>query len=383
MIEHKRIRHRKSSFETRKNEYYRRLKKIDEYQHGWSNLIGIIAVLSIIRHITNNFVEFGLIMKIPLSQISFVDALWFILFLFLNAIRCLILFSINTINFLPVPFIIFSEIILSMLIFIKINYIYLSVWSHIISLISVLKLISFHFNSKSQNFKHFLYFLIIPKLVYYSSYKQKKVCDMKAVRMKCLLFVVYFILIVFVMDQYAIPSIYKVIHYKSYFYLIENSINLSISIIILFNLFFQLFFNCFLSIVSELTLFDDHTHHKWWNSKSAGEFWVKWNVPVHEYIKFHIYQPLLNRGWKPKISSALCFLISGIAHEYVIIMSRKTISGWFLLGMILQIPFIYISQKVKNSFPGAANTFFWLSFCVIGQPLIVLLYMRSLYIMKV
>lgn len=347
---------------------------------GWHNLITIVAGLSILRYIILNLMEFGFIMKMPLSDINFVDSAIFCVFFIFNAMRCALIFITAHHRRLALFFLAASEVGLSVLILFRIKYVYLSGWAHIISIATDLKLFSFLMSSNQATPREFAYFMVVPTLVYRNSYIMKKRTNYRLVLLKIMQFALYFFAAIFVMDQYAVPSIYKAVRSKTYFICIESMINVSISTILFFNLFFQLVFGCLLTVLSELTRFDEAIYSEWWDSMSAGDFWSKWNMPMHYFIKKHMYSPMRRRGISPAVCKTLCFVFSGIIHELVVSLSTKTRSGWFFLAMILQIPLIYISEWVKRRFPRHANIFFWFSFCVIGQPLTALLLVRSFYI---
>ncbi|KAM0681557.1 Diacylglycerol O-acyltransferase 1 [Glugoides intestinalis] len=132
-----------------------------------------------------------------------------------------------------------------------------------------------------------------------------------------------------------------------------------------------------MNIICEATQFDECIFQDWWNSQSSEDFWKNWNFQVHTFIKKHIYIPLLNSGCGKALANLVCFLYSGIVHEYIISMSLKSINGWFLLAMICQIPLHYLTSSMKYRRPEFANTFFWLCFGVLGQPLFTLLIYRT------
>jgi diacylglycerol O-acyltransferase-1 len=49
-----------------------------------------------------------------------------------------------------------------------------------------------------------------------------------------------------------------------------------------------------------------------------GDYWRSWNLPVHNFMVRHIYNPLLTRNVPKVIASFLVFFISGIGHEYIV-----------------------------------------------------------------
>jgi MBOAT, membrane-bound O-acyltransferase family len=442
----------------------------NERDNGWYNLLSIVTLLSILRHIVTNFQQYGLVMEIPLSRIYLKDSLWVFLVILLNFVRSCVIFKVRDSLFFSFFALLNTEIFIFFIIFMNVEYAYLCAWCYIITIAVDLKLVSYlienrdtiknttsavrkdndindstyntilnnsenceanvledNEDSKSFNFKqadnqiktatasadyqindsnhlkstlpvedtqytkeyllaiskdlrNFLYFMIIPVLVYKKEYKMKKEASKKRIAKKSLEFIFYLFLFVFIMDQYSITSIYKIVDSPNLFEVLDNGLSFIISTIFLFNIFFKICFNCAFEILSEITKFDELTYEKWWNSKSAADFWERWNLPVHQFIKHHIYKPLLKKGISKDISTGTCFLLSGAIHELVIALTMKSISGMFFLAMLAQLPLIYVSSIVKKKYPRQANMFFWLSFCVIGQPLMVLLIYRSIYL---
>lgn len=80
----------------------------------------------------------------------------------------------------------------------------------------------------------------------------------------------------------------------------------------------------------------------------------------------------------PALAQILVFLFSGILHELLVGVPTHNIIGVAFAGMMFQIPLIALTdviQKVK-CIQGkvAGNMIFWMSFCLVGQPLAALLY---------
>ena len=52
------------------------------------------------------------------------------------------------------------------------------------------------------------------------------------------------------------------------------------------------------------------------------------------------------------------------------------IRPWSFLGMMFQLPLVAITKFLYRRHPGSSigNLIFWLSFCIVGQPVAVLLY---------
>ncbi len=351
-----------------------------QYKNGWRNLIGILAFLSIMKHIITNIKTMGFIMGFPFSGITFRDLFWFLFTFGFIVVRCILIYKLYRFKKISFFLVFIFEIITLIIIFKKINYPYICGWGHILSIVVSLKHISFLLKCDDNNFARYLYFLFIPTLVYQKMYKTKANINWKKVYSKSVYFCLYFILFIFFMDQHAIPAIYSIFYSPSFFFMIENFINLSIATIILFKLFFELVFRCFIEIISEMLKYDEYTYSEWWNSMSVKDFWIKWNRPVSQFMKIHIYNNLIKNKINVKISRLICFFISGVAHELVTIISLKKFTGWMIIGMVAQIPLIYITDKIKKKYPNLANAFFWFFFCVIGQPLVILMFYRSIRI---
>lgn len=398
------------------------------FWHGWNNLICIVSVLGIVRYAILSFFKSDISIEIPFSNISSTDFIYFILFSLFNYARAAVLYKILEFNiYINMTFIAISEIALYVFIMYTAENIYIRGWSYTFTIIMVLKLISFcinknkdfninedknnnkssqsknnnkSFQSKNNNkslqsknnnqifanninnvnFIYFLKFLIMPALFYKNNYNFQGQISFKIITRKCISFIFYFLIFMFILNQHSMPALYEAAKLSSPISLFENSTKLGISTIILFNLFFHIIYNCALPIFLELVCCKEPTYDDWWNSTTASEFWSKWNIPVHHFFKYHIYIPLLKKGYSKFSGRSICFILSGILHELVAALALKKITGWLFLAIVGQILLIYITDKVKKYFPKFANTFFWISLCVIGQPAIVILFYHSNYI---
>ena len=116
-------------------------------------------------------------------------------------------------------------------------------------------------------------------------------------------------------------------------------------------------------------------------------------------MKRHIYAPMVGRGVPPTLAQIIVFVFSGFLHEllvgvpthnllgmsfdYFLYPAKKLIyfSGVAMVGMLGQIPLIAITDFLLRwkTYGGRVigNSVFWITFCIVGQPLAMLLYFFS------
>lgn len=152
----------------------------------------------------------------------------------------------------------------------------------------------------------------------------------------------------------------------------------TISLVIWLAGFFATFQSA-LNALAELIRFGDRSFYDdWWNSPSVGAYWRMWNKPVYYFMKRHVFMPLLARGWHPTVASAAVFFLSAVLHELLVGVPTHNIIGVAFAGMILQLPLVWATRSLEQmkSINGRiiGNAIFWISFCLVGQPLAALLY---------
>ncbi|RUP48241.1 hypothetical protein BC936DRAFT_144796 [Jimgerdemannia flammicorona] len=134
----------------------------------------------------------------------------------------------------------------------------------------------------------------------------------------------------------------------------------------------------FFSLLHQVLRFDDRTFYlAWWNSGTLASYWRLWNRPVYLFFKRHVYLPSVNVGIPPVLASVIVFFISAVMHEVLVGIPTHAITGFAFWGMLGQIPLIAVTvpmEKWRGKGSGLGNTIFWITFCVVGQPAIVLMY---------
>jgi sterol O-acyltransferase len=113
-----------------------------------------------------------------------------------------------------------------------------------------------------------------------------------------------------------------------------------------FLLVFLVIFEYVLGAFAEITCFADrHFYSDWWNSCDWLEFSREWNIPVHHFLRRHVYAaslPYLSKG----ASTALTFLVSALLHELIMGCITKKLRGYGFVAMMLQIPIVAL-QKTR------------------------------------
>jgi len=114
----------------------------------------------------------------------------------------------------------------------------------------------------------------------------------------------------------------------------------------------------------------------WWNSSTISAYWRLWNKPVHYWLVRHVYFPCLRLRISRTGATFIVFFLSAIMHEVLVSVPFHMIRPWSFLGMMFQIPLVAITKYLYRKYPGSSigNIIFWISFCVVGQPMAILLY---------
>jgi sterol O-acyltransferase len=129
-----------------------------------------------------------------------------------------------------------------------------------------------------------------------------------------------------------------------------------------FLLVFLVIFEYVLGAFAEITCFADrHFYSDWWNSTDWLEFSREWNIPVHHFLRRHIYSASRPHIGKP-LATLMTFLISAIGHEIVMACITKKFRGYGFLAQMSQLPIVMIQRtefvRGKRVFN---NVCFWCS----------------------
>ncbi len=89
---------------------------------------------------------------------------------------------------------------------------------------------------------------------------------------------------------------------------------------------------------------------------------------------------MLRAGCNKTVATFVVFAFSALMHEVVISLPFQHIALHAFLGMMGQAPLIFVAKYLDRVFdnPFLGNALFWCTFCVIGQPMGILLYYNDL-----
>ncbi|USP77461.1 hypothetical protein yc1106_04735 [Curvularia clavata] len=232
------------------------------------------------------------------------------------------------------------------------------------------------------NMKNLCYFWWAPTLVYQPVYPRTDKIRWGFVFKRLLELVGLSIVIWIASAQYAAPllqnSLDKVLT-LNLTSIVERVMKLStISVFCWLCGFFALFQSALNALAEVMRFGDREFYGDWWNVSSIRTYWTTWNKPVTNFMRRHIYSPLVGRGIPPPIAQIFVFFFSGVLHELLVGVPTHNIIGVAFAGMMIQIPLIVLTdviQKIKwIQGQVAGNMIFWVSFCLVGQPLAALMY---------
>lgn len=224
--------------------------------------------------------------------------------------------------------------------------------------------------------KNLAYFFVAPTLCYQINYPRTKEIRWYWLTGKFLQFIFFIALVFFMIEQWCFPVVKNSVDFfktGNIMGIAERVMKLSIPSLYIWLAIFYSFFHLWLNILAELLKFGDREFYgDWYNSTTIGYYWRKWNIPTHNWLVRHVYYPAIRKGYSKTVATSLVFLFSAIFHEIVISVPLHTFKFYFFLGMILQIPAMYLGKYFEHSVIG--NIIFWIGFCFFGQPIGILLY---------
>nr|PVC52277.1 acyl transferase [Theileria orientalis] len=234
--------------------------------------------------------------------------------------------------------------------------------------------------------KEFYRFIIMPTVCFQFYYPMTSRINWVTFIKQFLQFIFFLTVVKILADQYivvAVTNTFTMDEFRSANFstvachIIDRMLLLSVPILYCWLLMFVVIFHFWCNLLAEITRFGDRRFYgDWWNASCIGEYWRKWNLPIHQFLIRHISKPLHNLGLPRGLVNIIVFVISAALHEYLISVPLGLgWTGYVFWAMIAQIPLLLITEMdmiKKNKTLG--NVLFWCVFCFTGQPLGVLLY---------
>ena len=388
----------------------------EQNYRGFLNLTVLLLFVSMARLVLENFRKYGVLLSIPGRDLPITDILNGLKAISLLWINILVAFGLEK-SLVHYPefarkkvyyYIIIGNVSVLLLVptwivWTHMYHVVLGFFALFIAVILCMKIVSYHLvNAELRSMinqidklypdcpyptnltlGNFLYFWIAPTLCYQPSYPRNASICPKFLLKRLLELAACIAGIHILTEQFALPTVQNSMEPMSkldWIGIIERLLKLSISSLYIWLIGFYALFHSFLNAFAEVIRFGDRAFYKsWWNAKSIDEYWRLWNAPVHQWFRRHVYIPLVVSGWSPKDAQLLIFTISALAHEFLVAVPTNIIQGWAFLGMLFQVPLISLTTYYMRCRPNSSfgNFFFWITFCIVGQPMCVLLYYRA------
>uniref|UniRef100_A0A7R9VM43 O-acyltransferase n=1 Tax=Chlamydomonas euryale TaxID=1486919 RepID=A0A7R9VM43_9CHLO len=224
------------------------------------------------------------------------------------------------------------------------------------------------------------YFAAAPTLTYQVNYPRTEKIRLKWLGRRVFELAIVLTAMVLLVNQYIFPAVHnsmRPLQEMDWLHLCERVLRLALPNTYVWLCMFYSLFHLWLNILAELLRFGDREFYKdWWNASTVGEYWRLWNMPVHKWLLRHVYFPSIRLGCSKMVSMVLVFVVSAFFHELLLGVPLHMVRFWAFTGIMLQVPLIIISEKIKRRLNSDqwGNIMFWLSFCIVGQPVCTLIY---------
>lgn len=229
---------------------------------------------------------------------------------------------------------------------------------------------------RNLTWSNYLDYLLCPTLCYELEYPRTPKIDWAALSSKFVATFVSIFLLTIVSEEFILPVLTDASDRlnpsstttaapsvsETLLILAETISWLLFPFMVTFLLVFLVIFEYVLGAFAEITRFADrHFYSDWWNSTDWMEFSREWNVPVHSFLRRHVYSASRARMGK-SMATVMTFLISAVGHEIVLACITKKLRGYGFACQMLQLPIVVLQRTkwVKNRHT-LNNAMFWCS----------------------
>ncbi|EFE38511.1 hypothetical protein TRV_06840 [Trichophyton verrucosum HKI 0517] len=206
---------------------------------------------------------------------------------------------------------------------------------------------------QNLTWKNYIEFIFFPTLCYELEYPRTKDRSWIEVLIKAAAVFGCIFLLTLTSEEFIVPvlsdSAFRLrtipSHFERGLILAETISMLLFPFMVTFLLVFLVIFEYVLGAFAEITRFADRRFYSdWWNSCDWLEFSRKWNLPVHHFLRRHVYFSSLTRFSAPG-AMAITFLVSSIAHELVLVCITKKWRGYGFFAMMMQLPIVAVQRS--------------------------------------
>jgi diacylglycerol O-acyltransferase-1 len=258
------------------------------------------------------------------------------------------------------------------------------------------------------------FFLIVPTLCYQLNYPRTPRIRWNYAATLVIRLLVCVGMMTIGFEQYIVPTLQTsvmAVKERNFVAIVQGLLKLAIPNTYIWLLMFYSFFHVWMNLLAEVTRFGDRLFYKgqqlvsihffyrtttvttasphslfylfvdWWNARTIDIYWRNWNMPVHSWCLRHLYHPLLRGGAPKTVATLAVFFFSAAMHEVIISIPFRHFGFQAFFGMLAQAPLVYITRHIDRIIDSAfvGNVFFWCTFCVVGQPMGIVLYYYDLW----
>lgn len=130
---------------------------------------------------------------------------------------------------------------------------------------------------------------------------------------------------------------------NDYFHLFIETLKMSVPASYLWLLVFYMFFHSWMNLWAELSYFGDRRFYAdWWNADNLGEYWRKWNHPIHNFLLRHVYYPMRRKRFSAQFTMLVTFTVSAIFHEFIVVGIFSVVNFIAFFIMMVNVPAMLI-----------------------------------------
>ncbi|KAJ8725563.1 hypothetical protein PYW08_003746 [Mythimna loreyi] len=216
-------------------------------------------------------------------------------------------------------------------------------------------------------FKHFVYFMFAPTLLYRDQYPRTKkirwgVVVFHLLEVAAIIFYNCFLWERFIMPYWSDYGKEKTVEAGM---VVRGMFACVLPGVISFLCGFYCMLHAWLNAWSEMLKFGDRLfYEEWWTTSRFSLYYRRWNRVVHSWLRDHIYLPLAPYAGRP-LATFTVFFVSSIAHELVLALSFGFFYPVLLVEFgVLGVIMVPITATAGRRFPNAFNLIMWLGFFI-------------------